>query len=357
MIRIHLLSPVRYVFGRGSSLGLGDAVAPLARCGFVLGGRRALQAAEGAVSSLSRILDPVRIRPFIGECTEGAISAVVNEARGSGVIVGIGGGKAIDTAKAAAEALNIPCVTLPTVAATCAAYTPLAIIHADSGAYVESRRLSRPVEAMIIDPDLMITAPSRLLASGIVDALARVFDTILASRNGIPTVNAGLSLAISRSLLDDVILPLGEEAVSDNRRGETTDAYSRVCEACISGAGLAGQLGTRFFGRSFSHAVGYALSHTVDPTAVLHGEAVGLGILVQCALDPAPPLPFEEVVRLYKRWGVPTSFAEVGFYDIDGAGGRELAERTMGYLDLERAVPFPVDGEALHRAMLKVESA
>jgi len=357
MSRTYLFSPVRYIFGCGSSLEIGDVVAPIARRGFILGGKRGLRAADRAVSSLDRLLASVRVRPFTGECTEEAIGAVVEEARGSGVIVGIGGGKAIDTAKAAAEALGIPCVTLPTVAATCAAYTPLTILHADSGAYIESRRLSRPVEAMIIDPELTITAPSRLLCSGIVDALAQAFDTLLASRNGIPTVSARLSLAVCRSLPDDVLFPLGERAVSDNLRGETSDAYSRVVEACISGAGLAGELGARFFGRSFSHAVGYALSHMVDPAAVLHGEAVGLGVLVQCALDPDTAVSLEEMLGWYKRWGVPTSFSEVGIRDIEGAEGRELAERTLGYLDLERAVPFPVDAGALHRAMVRIESA
>jgi len=356
MSRTYLFAPVRSIIGRGSSLEIGDVVAPLAQRAFVLGGRQALRAADEAVSSLARRLDSVRVRPFTGECTEDAIAKAAGEARRADLFVGIGGGKAIDTAKAAAEVLGVPCVTLPTSAATCAAYTPLAILHAESGAYRESRRLSQPVEAMIIDFDLIMTAPPRLLSSGIVDALARGFDTLLASRNGVPTVSAGLSLAACRVLLDDVLFPLGEEAVSDNARGEVTDAYSRVVEACILGAGLAGETGARFFGRSFSHAVGYALSHVVDPTVVLHGEAVGLGILVQCALDPDAPVPLEEMLGWYGRWGVPGSFSAVGIRGIDGAEGGKLAERALGYLDLERAVPFPVDAESLHRAMLRIES-
>ncbi len=356
MNRDYLLSPVRCVIGRGSSLDAGELVGRIARRALVLGGRRGLSAADGALSSLRRRLESVRVLPFSGECTEEAIGKAIEEAGGSGVIVGIGGGKAIDTAKAAADVLGIPCVTVPTSAATCAAYTPLAIIHTPSGAYEESRRLSQPVRVMIIDPDLIITAPPRLLRSGIVDALARSFDTLLAARNGVPTVTASLSLAVSRILLDDVLFPLGEEAISDNLNGDVTDPYSRVVEACILGAGLAGETGGRFFGRSFSHAVGYALSHIVDPDAVLHGEAVGLGVLVQSALDPDTPVSLEGMLDRYKRWGLPRSFSALGIFDLRGEKGIDLAGRALRYLDRERAVPFPVTEEELHRAMIRIEA-
>jgi len=129
-----------------------------------------------------------------------------------------------------------------------------------------------------------------------------------------------------------------------------------VVEACILGAGLAGETGGRFFGRSFSHAVGYALSHIVDPDAVLHGEAVGLGVLVQSALDPDTPVSLEGMLDRYKRWGLPRSFSALGIFDLRGEKGIDLAGRALRYLDRERAVPFPVTEEELHRAMIRIEA-
>jgi len=350
------LAPLLSVVEAGASFDIGDIVARHGMHALVLGGRRSLSAAEGAVSALTERLDAVDVRPFTGECTDAAIERTSREAEGHNVIVGVGGGKALDTAKAAASSANIPCVTIPTSAATCAAYTPLSILHSETGTYAESRRLPCAVAAMILDPALIVSAPPRTLASGIVDGVARAFDTILAARNGTPTTTAALSLAICNAYLASVLVPLGERALADNARGEATDVYTRVIEACIVGAGLAGETGARLFGRSFSHAVAYALSHVVNPDVVLHGEAVGLGVLVHCALDPEPPVALDRILALYDCWGLPRTFEAIGIHGIDGDAGCQLAERILGYLDLDRAVPFPVGTQDIHRALLATEA-
>ena len=88
---------------------------------------------------------------------------------------------------------------------------------------------------------------------------------------------------------------------------------------------------------------------------MLHGEAVGLGILVQCALDPGTALGLEEMGRYFYQLGAPTRFADVGFDDIAGEAGRRLAAATLDLLDLDRAVPFPVAVDALHAAMCAID--
>jgi len=298
----------------------------------------------------------VRIHPFFGECTRAAIDRLAGEAAGATVLA-LGGGKALDTAKAAAEKQDVPCINVPTSAATCAAYTPLSILHRDDGTYVESRRLTQPVETLVLDLDLLVGAPPRLLAAGMADAAARAFDTILAARNRIPSAMAAMSLAICREYLFQTLLPLGDQALADNGTKIASDAFQRAIEACILGAGLAGETGARFFGRSFSHAVAYALSHVVDAEGVLHGEAAGLGILVHCLLDPESPVPFDRMRQRFAAWGLPVSFVQVGIEDLAGAGGQALAEKTYEYLDLERAIPFTVNADAIHDAMMRVDRA
>ena len=352
--RTYQLAPDRIQIGCGAAAGLAEIAAGLGRSPLVLADAGGRDAADRPLAELASRLPETESRPFAGECTQDLIEGLATRARTHDLLVGVGGGKALDAAKAAADRAGIPCITVPTSAATCAAYTPLSIVHEADGAYVESARLSRPVVALILDPDLIVTAPPRLLAAGIVDAMARAFDTILAARIDVPSETASTSLAICRQYLTETLLPLGDQALRDNRRGEATDVFTRVAEACILGAGLAGETGARFFGRSFSHAVAYALSHAVDPDCVLHGEAAGLGILVHCALDPEPPVPFEDMIEAMEAWGLPTSFDEVGA-NLSGRAGLALAQQTVDYLDLERAIPFAVEEELILAAMIAID--
>ena len=350
-----MLAPERYIVGSGAVDQLAEIIGDLGQRALVLADRMALSVSEKTITELRSNLKDVYIEEFSGECTEAAIQRTTKMLSGFDVAVCLGGGKAIDTGKAAACAARLPYVTVPTSAATCAAYTPLSILHTDDGTYMESRRLSSPPAALVLDPLLTITAPPCLLSAGVVDATARAFDTILAARISVPTIEASLSLAVCRNYWKDVLLLDTEAALRHNKERNASKLYTRVVETCIVGAGLAGEIGARFFGRSFSHAIGYAIGDIVDPGSVLHGEIVGLGILVQCALDPSLEISLTEMRELFERWDAPTRFALLGVTDIRGSTGRTLAARAYSYLDLARAVPFDITTEDLYQAMIRVE--
>jgi len=351
----YLLSPASMLTGPGCRHTASSEIARLGRRAFVLGGSNGLAAAASVLEQLEDAMAHVCIQTFHGECTETTIATAAQAAADCDLLIGVGGGKAIDTAKAAAVEASIPCVTIPTSPATCAAYTPLSILHNKRGAYIESRRLPRPIAIMILDPELMLGAPTRLLSAGCVDALARSWDTLLAARCGVPSSMAALSISVCDHLWNETLRPLAGKAVEDNRQGYVTTAFATVIEACITGAGLAGQLGARFFGRSFSHAVGYALAGVVDNAVVLHGEAVGLGILVQCAIDPETPVSLEDMTEYFEALSAPTRFADLGFNGLPGEEGRNLASAIHSLLDLEAAVPFPVLVDNLYHTLLAVE--
>ena len=351
----YILSPQVVLTGPGCRHAAASVVGEFGRRALALGDVAGLDAAASVFESLEDCRIAVQGRTFDGECTDAAIASVAHEARGFDAVIGIGGGKAIDTAKAAAVAAMIPCVTIPTSPATCAAYTPLSIIHDTRGGYLESRRLPTPVAAMILDPELMIHAPTRLLSAGCVDALARSWDTLLAARTGVPFSMAALSLAACRQIWDETLRPRSAQAIEDNLAGAVTPAFTAVVEACITGAGLAGQLGARFFGRSFSHALGYALAGFVDNAAVLHGEAVGLGVLLQCALDAESTVSLPDMAAYFHSLGAPTRLADLGFERLTGPTGRSLAAAAFDLLDLDAAVPFPVTADEIHRGLLTVE--
>jgi len=351
----YLLSPKVVLTGSGCHRAAVPDIAQFGTRALVLGGSRGLTAAASLLDQLEQRLSHVHVQTFAGECTTAAIAALAQAAAGYDLLLGVGGGKAIDTAKAAAIEAAVPCVTIPTSPATCAAYTPLSILHDKRGAYIESRRLPRPIDVMVLDPELMIGAPSRLLSAGCIDALARAWDTLLAARCGVPSSMAALSVAVCDRLWSGTLRPLAAVAVENNRTQRITPAFTAAVEACITGAGLAGQLGARFFGRSFSHAIGYALATVVDNAAVLHGETVGLGVLVQCALDSETPVSLERMIEYFLTLSAPTRCADLGFSDLSKDAGEAMASEAHSLLDLEAAVPFPVTVDDLYQSLLAVE--
>ena len=76
---------------------------------------------------------------FGGECTPEEIDRVAEAAaeNGSDAVVGIGGGKTTDTAKAVAHPAGLPLVIVPTIASTDAPTSSLAVVYDAEGAFKE----------------------------------------------------------------------------------------------------------------------------------------------------------------------------------------------------------------------------
>lgn len=80
-------------------------------------------------------MTPVHVA-FNGEASDNEISRVVAIAKenSNDVIIGLGGGKTIDSAKAIADLLAVPVIIAPTIASTDALTSALSVIYTDEGA-------------------------------------------------------------------------------------------------------------------------------------------------------------------------------------------------------------------------------
>nr|WP_269212557.1 iron-containing alcohol dehydrogenase [Streptococcus equi] len=118
-------------------------------------------------------LPPVHVA-FNGEASDNEINRVVAIARenDNDVIIGLGGGKTIDSAKAIADILEIPVIIAPTIASTDAPTSALSVIYTDEGAFEKYIFYAKNPELVLVDTQVICQAPKRLLASGIADGLA-----------------------------------------------------------------------------------------------------------------------------------------------------------------------------------------
>lgn len=103
----------------------------------LIGGEKGMKAGrcrleQALKGSGLEIVDAVR---YGSDCTEEAVRRLVEYGKSADadMIFGMGGGKALDSAKYAAHEMELPVFTFPTIAATCAATTALSVVYREDG--------------------------------------------------------------------------------------------------------------------------------------------------------------------------------------------------------------------------------
>lgn len=187
-------SPGKYIQGAGAIKRLGDYLKPLAERWLVVGDKFVLGFAEEMLrKSLADAGLAAEIAPFGGECSHNEINRLRDIAGNAKctAVLGIGGGKTLDTAKALAHFMNVPVAIAPTIASTDAPCSALSVIYTDEGEFDSYLMLPRNPNMVIVDTQIVAGAPARLLAAGIGDALATWFEARACSRSGATTMAGG----------------------------------------------------------------------------------------------------------------------------------------------------------------------
>lgn len=173
---------VKYIQGAGVISRIGDYLKPLAERWLVVGDKFVLGFAEETLrQSFKKAELSVEIAPFAGECSQNEIDRLrkLADSASCTAVLGIGGGKTLDTAKALAHFMAVPVAIAPTIASTDAPCSALSVIYTDDGEFDRYLMLPHNPNIVIVDTQVVAGAPARLLASGIGDALATWFEARL----------------------------------------------------------------------------------------------------------------------------------------------------------------------------------
>jgi glycerol dehydrogenase len=294
----------------------------------------------------------LQVERFGGECSVREIERLVGLARshGSDLVVGIGGGKALDTAKAVAHHLKVPVAVVPTIASTDAPCSALSVIYSEAGEVENYLFLPENPQLVLVDSEIIAKAPTRLLVAGMGDALSTWFEARACkqsfSKNVIGEHGSMTAYAIAE-LCYHTLLDHGVAAKAACDCEVVVPALEHIIEAntLLSGIGFeSGGLGA-------CHAIHNGLTVLPETHDSWHGEKVTLGVLAALFLGDHPRETIEEVYDFCLAVGLPVTLQGIGVTDPSDEKLMKVAMRACQEGETIHNEPRPVTPEAVVAAL------
>jgi alcohol dehydrogenase class IV len=335
-MKYDFLAPGRIVFGWGRLGEAGRLAAGLGRRAFIVCGSRSL-VRSGALARLEGHLREAGVEPCPLETITreprvedvDRTAASLPPGNDGDLVIGIGGGSAIDLAKAvAAMATNrqrptvrdylegvgsghflekdpLPVLAIPTTAGTGSEVTKNAVISSDDPPFKVSLRSDRMVpRAVLVDPELTASAPPPVTAHSGMDALTQLIESYLSGRS------QPIPRALAREAIPLAVRSL-PRAVEDPSCREAREEMAHA--ALSSGLALANS------GLGMAHGVAAALGITCG---VAHGLACA--VMLPAALEANREVRRREVAEIGRLLtGRPLP-------DEEAAGSAADAARALG---------------------------
>ena len=336
--------PGKYIQAEGAVAQLPELIRLLGTKSLILASPTVVKSILPRYSVREELKESLVICEFNGECSEKEIERVCSLIQNEkiDVIVSMGGGKTIDTAKISADKTGIPVIVVPTIASTDAPCSGCAVVYTMNGVfdYVYYQKMNPQV--VLVDTKIISCAPSRFLVSGMGDALATWFEARSCERTNSENACGGYStltgLSIAR-LCYDTLLKYGISARIANENNIVTPAFNHIVEANILLSGI----GFESSGLGAAHAIHNGLTSLEQTHGLYHGEKVAFGVLTSLHLTDNDPCENETVYQFCESVGLPTTF-------------RELNIKNAGYDDLMKvAVATCRPEESIHHEACSIE--
>ncbi|MDV5972326.1 UNVERIFIED_CONTAM: glycerol dehydrogenase [Streptococcus canis] len=302
-------------------------------------------------------MTPVHVA-FNGEASDNEINRVVAIAKdnGSNVIIGLGGGKTIDSAKAIADMLTVPVIIAPTIASTDAPTSALSVIYTDEGAFEKYIFYSKNPDLVLVDTQVICQAPKRLLASGIADGLATWVEARAVMQKNGDTMAGGnqtlagvaIAQACERTLFAD-----GLKAMASCDRQVVTPALENVIEANTLLSGL----GFESAGLAAAHAIHNGFTAlTGDIHHLTHGEKVAYGTLTQLFLENRSREEIDRYIDFYQAIGMPTTLKEMHLDTASPDDFLKVGRQATMAGETIHQMPFVISPEDVAAALVAVDA-
>ncbi|MCR4709814.1 MAG: glycerol dehydrogenase [Clostridiales bacterium] len=349
-----LKSPGKYVQGRGVVRELDKYLQGMGKHLMILqtegGMKRNANMLNECFEGKGYIID---YEVFSGESTTVKCEAFAERCRANGTtaIIGIGGGKVLDTAKGVSHLTGLPDVIVPTVCSTDAPCSSLSIMYNDDGVFDRYFFLNNCPNVVIVDSEIISRAPVRLLVAGMGDALATYFEAracrVSGSDNQIqakPTMSASEMAALCWKYLKAD----GVKAKTAVEAGVVTEALENIIEVNT----YLSSVGFESGGLAAAHGIQKGFTVIPELHNAYHGENVAFCTLVQLILENASEVEYNEVAGFCLDVGLPVCFADLGYSNVEREMIKKAAEKACVTTSTIHHLPFEVTPKMVEEALI-----
>lgn len=344
MSTIVFRSPSRYIQGKGALKSIGVYIKELGQKPLLISDEIVWGITGDTITnSLATENLEYQYVPFHGEASMNEVNRIaeIGKAHSADIVIGIGGGKTLDTAKATADTLDVKVVIVPSAASTDAPTSALSVIYTDEGVFEAYKFYNKNPDLVLVDTAVVAKAPARLFASGIADAMATWVEaraTIESNSSAMAGGKVSIAAKAIAEACEQTLLQYGIPAYKAVQKGMVT----RHVEAVVEANTLLSGIGFESGGLAAAHAIhnGFTVLDG-DIHHLTHGEKVAYGTLVQLVLELHPHEEILKYINFYRELGLPTTLKDLhlenaSYEDLVKIGAASTKEgETMGNLSPE----------------------
>lgn len=347
------LFPGRYIQGFDAIQRLQKLIPRYGKKGFLICSPSVFEKILPAVRASLEETVPVAVEKFARECSDEEITRLMTIAgqEACDVIVGLGGGKTLDTAKAVAHEMNIPVIVAPTVASTDAPCSALSVIYRpDTGRIKRVLLLRRNPDVVLVDTKIIASSPVRLLVAGMGDALATWFEAEscrMKYAKNMARDHSSMTAQALAQLCYDTLLEYGVTAKMACEHHVVVPALDHVVEANTLLSGI----GFESAGLAAAHAIQDGLNALDKNHEYYHGEKVAFGVLVSLFLTDKPGDMIDEVYSFCESVGLPTTLGELGLESVSEEDLMKIASIASAEKETIHNEQIPVTPESVLAAI------
>lgn len=353
-----LISPGKYVQGAGEMKKLGAYAEGYGTKALILiseGGYRRI--GKDIETSFAGTGCTFVFDCFHGECSKNEIERLrgVMKKNTCDLVIGVGGGKIFDTAKAVAHYEKTAVLICPTIASTDAPCSALSVIYTDEGVFEEYLFLPANPNLVLMDTDIIAKSPVRLTVAGMGDALATYFEARACEQSDAVSCAGGKVTGAAMALAKLCFETLMEEGVKAKlalEAGVCTPAVEKIIEANTLLSGI----GFESAGLAGAHAIHNGLTVLEECHHMYHGEKVAFGTIAQLVLENVEASDLQEIIEFCIELGLPVTLEELGAAKITKEKIMAVAEAACAENDTLHNMPFEVTPDKVYAAIMAADA-
>jgi len=352
-----LKSPAKYVQGR-------NILKELNRYITELGSHLMIVQTEGGCRRYKALLDTVfadssyviEYEVFSGEPTLAKCRALAEKCVRMGItgVIGIGGGKVLDTVKGISFFSELPDAIIPTACSSDAPCSSVSVMYDDDGVFDQYLFLKASPNVVIVDTDVISKAPVRLLVAGMGDAMATWFEARACRQSG---SNNQLGEKPTRAATELAALCWKYLKADGLKAKMAVDAkvVTEALENIIETNTYLSSVGFESGGLAAAHGIQKGFTVVAALRKNYHGENVAFCTITQLVLENAPMDELNEVISFCRSVGLPTTFSDLGCPDITREELSAIAEKACVEKSTIHNLPFHVTCEMVVDALLAAD--